>query len=186
MNRTRTITVCILLSFCAAGALGDAESDFDSLFGEDVKRVTASRNTKEAAELAAQMLKTAGSVANRPDLDLVIWRYAAELGAKDPSGFITAIAAIRKLVKVAPTDAHKWVDKLSAIYRRRYSLARGDDRFAVGSEQVDDFVAIGDVQAAAGKSYYAMSTYRRALSTATLIRSPRKTEILAKIKTANK
>jgi len=185
MQKISICSVCLVLTLCAAGALGDAESDFNSLFGDDVKQVTASRNGKAAAELAAQIFKTVGSVENRPDLDLVMWKYAADLGARDPSGFATATAAIRKLVKASPRDAGKWTDKLSAIYRRRYSLARGADRLSVGAEQVDDFVAIGDAQASAGDPSGAMSTYRKALSTANLIRSPRRPEILDKIKAAN-
>ncbi len=185
MHRTHILIVCFVLSVLAGLAMGDAESDFNSLFGDDVKKVTASRNGKAAAELAAQILKTAGLVENRPDLDLLIWKNAAELGVKDPSGFDTATVAIRKLLQVAPGDAGKWTDKLSAIYRRRYSLARGADRISVGTQQVDDFVAIGDAQAAAGEPIGAMSTYRKALSTANLIRSPRRPEILDKIKAAN-
>jgi hypothetical protein len=185
MRSAHILTVCFVLAVLAGWALGDAQSDFDTLFGDEVKKVTASRNPKAAAELAVQMLKTVGSVENRPDLDMVLWKYAADLGAKDPSGFATATAAIRKLVAAAPGDAGKWTDKLSAIYRRRYSLARGDERLSVGGEQVDDFVAIGDAQSAAGDPSGAMSTYRKALSTANLIRSPRRPEILDKIKAAN-
>jgi len=175
----------VVTAISAGGALGDAESDFQSLFGDEVKRVLASRDGSAAAELAAQILKTAGTVDNRPDLDLVFWRKASELGARDPSGFSTAAAALTKLLHAEPAKSAIWTEKLSAIYRRQYLLARGEERIKVGQEQLDAYLVIGDVQFSAGRGREALVTYRKALSLATLTRSTRKPEVLAKIKSAN-
>ena len=185
MHRTRMMVVCVVLSVWTAGVLADAKSDFQSLFGNEIKRVVASRNGKEFAALAGQMLLAAKSVEDRPDLDILLWTRAAEFGAKDPSGFTAAIKALRHLLREAPDDSSRWVEKLSAIYKRRYMAARGAERAKVGAERVAELITIADAQTAAGRGREAMATYRRALSAATLIRSVRRAEIIEKIKAAN-
>jgi hypothetical protein len=168
-----------------SGVLADAKSDFETLFGDEIKRVVASRKPAEAAALAGQMMLAAKSIKDRPDLHVMLWTSAADFGAKDPSGFAAATQALKNLLQAAPDDSSKWVEKLSGIYRRRYMAARGAERAKVGAEQVDEFITIGDAQTTAGRGRDAMATYRRALSTATAIRSLRRKEILEKIKAAN-
>ncbi len=185
MHRVYIIVVCVVLGGWNSGATADAKSDFDTLFGAEIKRVVASRKASEAAALAGQMMLAAKSIKDRPDLHVMLWTSAANFGAKDPSGFTVAINALRNLLKAAPDDSSKWIDKLAAIYKRRYLAARGAERAKVGAEQVDEFIAIGDAQTSAGQGRSAMATYRRALLTATAIRSLRKKEILEKVKVAN-
>ena len=185
MFRVFMLTVCVVLSVWNAGALADAKSDFQTLFGSEIKRVVASRKPDEAATLAGQILLAADSIKDRPDLHVMLWTHAADLGAKHPSGYAAATKALKNLLRAAPEDTPQWIEKLSAIYRRRYMLARGAERLEVGAEQVDEFITIADAQTAAGRSGEAMAIYRKALSLATAIRSPRKSEIFDKIKTAN-
>jgi len=185
MHRTGMVVVCVVLGVWTAGAPADAQSDFQSLFGDEIKRVAASRSGKEAAAMAGQMLLTAGSIKDRGDLDVLLWTKAAEFGAKDPSGYASAIKALRHLLRAAPDKGPLWVEKLSAIYKRRYTLARGAERAKVGAEQVEEFISIADAQVDAGQGRAALATYRRALSAAGLIRSLRKTEIRKKMKAAN-
>ncbi|MDP6544902.1 MAG: hypothetical protein QGH60_12985 [Phycisphaerae bacterium] len=184
MHRVAIVVVCVT-GVWTAGALADAKSDFDTLFGDSIKRVAASRKGKDAATLAGQMMEAAESIKDRPDLHVMLWTKAADLGAKDPSGYALAAKALRGLLTAAPDDTSRWVDKLSGIYRRRYMRARGPERVAVGAEQVDEFITIGDVRAAAGRHREAMAIYRKALSVATAIKSPAKSEIFNKIKAAN-
>jgi len=179
------MVVFVMLGVCAAGALADDKADFETLFGAEIKRVVASRKGSEAAALAGQMMLAAKSIKDRPDLHVMLWTSAADFGAKDPSGFASATQALKNLLQAAPDDSSKWVEKLSGIYRRRYMAARGAERAKVGAEQVDEFIAIGDAQTAAGRGRAAMAIYRRALSTAVAVRSLRRKEILEKIKAAN-
>lgn len=185
MFRSCIIVVCIVLSGFVASACADAESDFNSLFGDEIKRVTASRNGKAAAELAAQMMLAAKSVENRPDLHVLLWTRAAEFGAKSPSGYKTAIQAVKNLLQAKPDDRPRWIEKLSSLHKRRYATARGKERIVVGQELIDDLLAIADAQTRDGQGSAALATYRKAMPTATVIRSPRKGEILNKIKAAN-
>ena len=184
MRKAAIITACLMFSR-TAGLLADDKSDFDSLFADEIKRVVASRNPAQAGALAGQMMLAAKSIKDRPKLHVMLWSCAADFGAKDPSGFDAATQALKNLLQAAPESSAKWVDKLAMIYRRRYLAARGAERAKVGSEQVDEFIAIGDAQTSAGRGRAAMITYRRALSAATSTKSTRKKEILEKIKTAN-
>jgi hypothetical protein len=185
MFRISMLTVCVVLSVSAGGLLADAESDFQMLFGDDYKRVVASRNGLAAATLATQMMQTVGAVKDRPDLDMLILTRVADLGAKDPSGFATAVAAIKQLLKTAPDNSPRWIEKLSAIYKRQYILARGAERVEVGQQQLDDFISIADAQSSAQQGANALLTYRKALSIAIITKSPRRQEILDKIRSAN-
>jgi len=185
MHRIHIVIVCVVLGGWNSGALADAKSDFQTLFGEEIKRVVASRKPAEAAALAGQMMLAAKSIKDRPDLHVMLWTSAADFGAKDPSGFAAATQALKNLLQAAPDNSSRWTDKLAAIYKRRYMAARGAERAEVGAEQVDDFIKIGDAQTSRGRGRDAMATYRRALSTATVIKSFRRKEILEKIKAAN-
>ena len=185
MRRTHLMVVCVVLGGWNSGVLADAKADFEMLFGSEIKRVVASRKPAEFTALAGQMMLAAESIKDRPDLDVMLWTRAAEFGAKDPSGYATAVKALRNLLTAVPDDSRQWVEKISAIYKRRYTAARGAERAKVVAEQVDEFIAIADAQTAAGQGRQAMATYRRALSIATATRSLRKTEILDKIKAAN-
>ena len=185
MHRIVIVVVCVVPGVWTAGVLADAKSDFQTLFGQEIKRVVASRKGAEAATLAGQMLLAAESIEDRPELHVMLWTSAADFGAKDPSGYAAATKALKNLLRAATDDSSRWVDKLSAIYKRRYMAARGAERAKVRAEQVDEFIAIADAQTAGRRPRDAMATYRAALSTATAIRSPRKKEILDKIKAAN-
>jgi hypothetical protein len=185
MFRVYMLTACVVLSVSAGGLLADAESDFQTLFGDDYKRVVASRNGEAVAALAGQMMQTVGSVKDRPDLDMLILTRVADLGAKDPSGFATAAAALKQLLKTASDESPRWIEKLSAIYKRQYILARGAERVDAGQQQLDDYVSIADAQAAAQQGANALLTYRKALSVAIITKSPRRQEVLDRIKSAN-
>jgi|GEM_PF-3054350 len=185
MNRMNMLTLCAVLGAWSAGAMADAKADFQTLFGEEIKRVVASRKPAEAAALAGQMMLAAESIKDRPDLHVMLWTNAADFGARDPSGYAAATKALKNLLQAKPDNSSIWVDKLSAIYKRRYLSARGAERVKIGAEQIEEFITIGDAQAAARRPREAMATYRRALSVVTTIRSPRRQELLDKIKAAN-
>lgn len=184
MRKTALVIACLILSR-TAGLFADDKSDFDSLFGAEIKRVAASRKPAEAVALAGQMMLAVESLKDRPKLHVMLWSSAADYGARDPSGFDTVVKALRNLLQAAPDDGAKWIYKLAEIYRRRYLAARGAERAKIGAEQVDEFTAIGDALTSAGQGSAAMAVYRRALSLAVSIKSERGKEILAKIKAAN-
>ena len=185
MRRTLVLTVCVVLSMTVGDLLADAEKDFQTLFGEECKRVALLRNARASAELASQMMKTVGSVAGRPDLDMVIWTHVADLGARDPSGFAVATESLKQLLQNASDDSPKWLAKLITIYRRQYALADRTGRPELGDQQAAELITIGDEQIKAKRGSDALATYRKALSIAILAKSDRRTDIVAKIKDAN-
>jgi hypothetical protein len=165
--------------------LADAEQDFQTLFGQEYKRVALLRNARASATLASQMMETVGSVENRPDLDILLWTHIADLGAKDPSGFAVATESLKQLLQKAPDASPKWLEKLTAVYRRQYAMTARTDRAELGDQQAAELITIGDEQLKAERGPNALATYRKALSIAILSKSDRRTDIVAKIRDAN-
>jgi len=174
----------LVLLAIAVTAFGDAQSDFDELFGNAVRRVSASRSSAEAVALAKQMVDVTDSLEGHGDLKVLLWTRAAEFGVKDPSGYDTAIKAIRHLIGAVPDQSAAWSQKLLTVYNRRYLSARGKDKAAAGEEYVKQIIAVAEMQAKAGRASQAVGAYRKALAIATSLRSAQRAEILRKMKSA--
>jgi len=174
----------MILLAAAHVAFGDAKSDFDELFGDTVRKVSASRNSAKAVALAKQMVEVADSLKGNAELKVLLWTHAARFAEKSPSGYDTAIKAIKHLMAAVPNQSAVWSQKLLTVYSRRYMAARGKDKRAAGNEYLEQILSIADVQTKAGQATQAVAAYRKALAVATSLRSARKTEILRKMKSA--
>jgi len=172
----------LILLVVAHVAFGDAKSDFDELFGDTVKKVSASRNSAQAAALAKQMVDIAETLEGNAELKVLLWTHAVRFSERIPSGYDTAVKAIKHLMKAAGDQSAVWSQKLLTVYSRRYLAARGKDKRAAGEEYIEHILAVADMQIKAGQATQAVATYRKAIAVATSLRSPRKAEILGKMK----
>jgi len=77
----------------AAEDAAKAAAVFQSLYGEDLKRVAATRDTADDVALAARLLEAAKAAETQPALLALLCEKAADLGLADPRGFDTALAA---------------------------------------------------------------------------------------------
>ena len=83
----------------ASRAMADAEADYKALFGEEDQRVVTSKDTKAAADFAFKLLKTAKVNNDKKDLQILLCEKAYDFGMKDPSGYQTAIDAMKLHIK---------------------------------------------------------------------------------------
>ena len=172
---------CVLVCLYS-GALADANADYRMLFGQEDAKAAASRNTRDAADFAAKLLKAANSLSEQKDLQALLCEKAYEFGLKSPSGQQTAAEAMKSLMEVAPEKKAQAQERLLKLYQTRYAKSAGDERKRVGQELLDLLAGCGDELAAGKQPAEALVLYRQALSIATTDKSERIREILDKIK----
>ena len=185
MPHTRTLAaVCALLSsLSAAGrASADADTEMNALFGADLRRVAATADGKDDAELAALMVKSVDEAASRSALKVQILRKSAELGVRDPVGYDAAELAARRLLDLAPDQAPTWRAMLLDVYRKRFAVARGDARREAGRAYLSQLARAGEAALAQDKAEEASRHYRAALTLAMSLRSPNRRALAARLK----
>ncbi len=166
-------------------AFGDAKSDFDELFGQEVRRVSASRSSAQAIALAKQMIAVADTLEGNEELKVLLWTKAAAYSERTAAGRETSVKALEKLIDATGDASGAWSKRLLTLHGRRYLTTRGKDKAAAGREYIEQIIAIADRQLKSGQATAALSTYRKAGAVATSLRSPRKAEILRKMKSAS-
>ncbi|MCY2931256.1 MAG: hypothetical protein NTV86_17570, partial [Planctomycetota bacterium] len=174
-----------LVLFVAVSALrGDAQADFDSIYGDQVKKAAASGNKKDSLALAEKLLKTAKELQDAPALRIVMLEKAVELGLQAPAGYETVEAAIDTLNTVAPERGVEWQAKRLQILLGRYQNARPDEKASAADEYVAALIAVADEEVEAGQVDQAIAHYKQAMSSAASFHSAVKTDIAARIRTA--
>ena len=185
MRSARLMVVWLVVTGWVGAAAGDAQQTFDMLFGTDLKKALATRDTKDDAALAATLMDAVGSAGQRSDLKVLLLHKAAELGAKDEAGFDTTAEAVKKLLELAPDRADEWQALLLPVYQDRFQSTRGEKRRAAAAAFIAQLVETSDAKLKAGKATEAVAIYRQALQLAQMTRSPVASEIVERIKLAN-
>ena len=65
-------------------ALGDATSDYETLFGIEAKRVTARRTKTDDAAFAAKLIKSAERMSDSPAMQILLYEKACQFGSASP------------------------------------------------------------------------------------------------------
>jgi len=91
--------------------LADAQSDFDMLFGEEAKRVSATADKADDVRLAAKFLDAAAEMPDAPELQVLLNRKAYEFAMKGDGGIRHALEAAEFLEQADPDNAAKWKDR---------------------------------------------------------------------------
>lgn len=185
MKMTRTLIVItaagIAILCLSSWALADAEGDYKTLFGQEEAKVVSGRNTKEAAAFAAKVFNAAKSTGDQKDLQILLCEKAYDFGMKDPSGYQTAIDAMRLVIEVSPAKKPQAQDKLLKTSQLRYAKSTGAERKRLGEEMVGLLIAAGD-QREAKEPDDALALYRQAFTLATSAGSIRTKEITGRIR----
>ena len=182
MHRISLPLIVMILVALAVPAFGDAARDFESLFGEQVKKVRATPGTDDDLATARTIMEMAGELKDETDLMVIMYKTACDLASNAPEGRKIVFAATEKLNAIAPKDAHKWQEYRVNFYRTLYTRARGKDRRTAGEAYIEALVDAGDRLTAAGEGKEAGTMYRQALPVASAVGSERKAEIAEKIR----
>jgi tetratricopeptide (TPR) repeat protein len=162
-----------------AADLANALKAFNSLYGDEVKRVSATPSGADDVALAAGMLEAARTPGYPPVLMTVICEKAYELAMKDPSGYATAAAAMELVAVRFSTKRDEYQPKILAAQLKLFPLAKGYEKTALGEKLLVLLVNASDAQADAGDFDGAIESLKQALSIAVALGSPSKAEIQA-------
>lgn len=160
----------------------EAQDAFDRLYGNDLKRVAATPSAADDIALAKQLLDGANAAEKQPAFLAILCDKAYELGAKDPAGCDTALAAMRLEADSVPARRVECLTKVAALYQGQYAKALADAKAKVGEALVQALMNQADAEAAAGRAA-AADTARQALSVATAIKSDSRANIQAWLST---
>jgi len=182
MALARPLALAASLGAVACVVLADEASDvFNSLFGDDVKRVAATPSHADDVALAGQLLGAAKTTRGQPALLAVTCEKCCELAERDPAGYATALAAMDLLASRVPAKQMACRLKCVAICQRQYAAAHGEDKVAAGEVLVDALGCLAEVQTAARDFDAAGVSLRQALTVAAGVGSDTKEEVQARL-----
>ena len=125
----------------AASAAEDARQIFDSLYGADIKKVSATPDTKDDVALAGQLLKAIRSDQAKDQLLVLMCNKAYELALKDPTGYDVAAAALQELAEHVPVLRTACLTKLTDVRLKQYALSPAQLRPEAAEACIDACVA---------------------------------------------
>ena len=179
-------TSCLLalLVPCLWGSEAEekAQKAFDALYGADVKRALASRDTAQAVALAAKLLDSTKAAEDQPELMVLLCTKACELGSTDPQGYETVQAATDLVAEKTPEAAGPCQEVLATLRQREYDTSRGGAKAEAGEALIDALLALAATHTQAGKVEEAGKPFYKALGVAKAIKSSRIEAIDAQVK----
>ena len=167
----------VLAAWPVAAIADEAEDAFNSLYGDEYKKVIATRDLADDVALASGLCAAAKAPGTHPALAALLCEKSYELGAKAPAGRETAVQAMELLAERAPDRKAACLGRIVAIRQRQYDEAKPADRADAGDAFVDALVDAADAWCEARKEADAASALRRALTVAGAIGSRRKDEV---------
>ncbi len=180
MSTTRLVAVAILLLIAAPIWAEEATDTFNRLYGEELKAAEKSKDASVA--LAAKMLEGAKKAEANPPLLALLCEKTCELGAKDPKGYNTVLAAADLLSSNIPEKAAACQEIVLTIRQEQYAKARGEDRIKTAEAFLDVLLSTACDKAQDGNFDDALKRCRQALTVARDIKSPNVEGIGAHIK----
>jgi len=170
--------IATVVLVAAVSARADQATDaFNSLYGEEVKRVSGTPGGADDVTLAAKLLEAARTPGNPPALLTVICEKGYDLAMKDSSGYATAVSLMELLAERIPAQKAACTAKILATRVRLLAVAKGDEKAAVGEKLVLQLAAAADAQAEAGDLDGAVESIRQALGIAVALGLPAKADI---------
>jgi hypothetical protein len=153
-----------------AKRLEEAQSTFDALYGDTIRRVKTAREALDLAPTLVVAAKNAGAK-GQPEMLALIAQAAADLVAKIPDGFPIAIEALQLVVDKAPDQRTAALEGLSNVLQTVYARSHGPDHDKAAERLIDVLVTLGDDRVDAGDYVRAAAAYRRAQDAATAVKS---------------
>ncbi|MDP6637154.1 MAG: SUMF1/EgtB/PvdO family nonheme iron enzyme [Phycisphaerae bacterium] len=179
------LTALLAVALSGSIALADAAGDFESIFGNEARKVSASSTKIDDVKFAAKLLQAAKDMPDSPALQALLYERSSQFGSTAIAGCDTALQALKLLEETVPAKKDLWRQRQFEVVKFRFDKSYGAARKAAGQPYMDMLEVLADAKVADGKGTEAKTLYSRALMVANYIKSPRAAEILAKSKRAN-
>ena len=163
MTPPRFLLAAALILTATALPAEEAADTFNSLYGDEMKRALATPGTGDDLALAAKLLRAARQAETEPGLVPLLCGKAYELAVKDPSGYPSALAAMRLLAAKVPAMKVQALVWSVAVRQRQYGQARGEDRAKAADALIDAHRQLAQAQDEAGDGDAAAASLRQAL-----------------------
>lgn len=169
MNRNWTVmsavAAMLILGVLGGTSFGDAESDFEMLFGAEEKEVSASKTTLDDALFAGKLLDAAKSTSDSPQLQILLRQKAYAFGLKHRGSYAKALAAVELLLAACaenPAKRKHWQEQKMRVLGLQYKYSYGKARKAAGRVYLGVLIATAEGKVAAGDTVGAVELYRKA------------------------
>jgi len=180
MNPRWVLTV-LLVALAAPLRAEEPAPSLDPLYGDELRRVAATPAPNDDLALAERFVLIVRRGEAPPKLLAPLCEKAYELAVKDPSGYPTAVAAMRLLGAAVPSKQIQALQWIAAVRQRQYALARGEEKLKAADGLLDAHRETAQAQEATGDADGAAATLRQALTFATTARSDAKAAVQAQL-----
>lgn len=182
-----TVAGLVVVGFSSPVLADDAEALYEQLFGDLDRRAAGTPETSDDAQLAEQVFKAAENLKDSPDhraFKALLYAKAFAFGMKDAASRDFADQAINKLLRYDKDRRGEWLRQQVEGYYQLYRRCPSADRPEVGDAAMNVAISAGDRLMNAENFKDATEMYKRALTIATQLRSPRRTEVDALVRAA--
>lgn len=153
----------VLFLICPVLAAEDDPAGlFNTLFGDQIKTVSATRDSADDIALATQMLDTLGSLNESPELQKLICERAYSLALGAPEGVDAAVTSMRQLSALDPAQNLDCQDRIVRALTMAHARTRGDERDVVAARLADALEKSADLRADGDEVTASVPLYRRA------------------------
>ena len=165
-----SIIVIAFTSPALAAPEDEALQAFNSLYGEEVKRVLATPDTADDVALAGKLFEAAKTVTSQPALLAVLCEKAADLGKPTADGRATAVQAMELVIGKVPERKAACLGRITALRQIDYDTSRPEGKAQAGEALIASLLALTDAKAEADDSAAASDACRKALAIATALK----------------
>ena len=154
----------LLLLAAAAPAAQNPEEAFKSLFGEQIRDVSATSSFLDDVKLAGEIIKAASTSELPPELLTVMYNSAFDLASKSPGGYETAFDAMARLAGAVPAQEIKCRQKTLGLLLERLRMAKSSSQRQDSARRyIDALMKTAKLLSEAGNLDSAVTYSRKAL-----------------------
>jgi len=154
------------IAMLSSGACGGVADDYENLYGQEARRVSASASKTDDVAFAKTLFELIDGMKDAPDAQAYILLKVVEFGYASPAGHEITLQAIEMLERSRPGKNPQLLDKKLAILKSMYARSPRSKKKQAATNYMETLVRVADSKLAAGKTSEAKSLYTRAIALA--------------------
>lgn len=159
----------------------DPNELFEALFAEQIKTVESTRDPRDDAKLAGEMIASTKIASDHPDVLLLICDKVIELGSRHADGYSHVFKAADIASLAIPEKRAEILTEVLPVRHREFDQSDIDQKPQVGATLIDDYLLFVDDRIAQADFTTANRYLLLAISVANVIKSDKRSDIQAKL-----